>query len=309
MDQILDITTNGVHLSRERGFLRVGKGGNVVGRTPLDRITAVLVHGYGTTWSSALLVELADRGVPVVLCGTNHIPRSVLLPLDGNYEQGMRMRAQCSAKRPFQKQAWKQIIHTKILMQSEALVSIGESPRKLKSLLKKVSSGDKTNVEAQAARLYWPLMMGGDFRRDTSGCGINAMLNYGYTLLRSATARAIVGAGLHPTISLHHSHRNNAFALADDLMEPFRPIIDCVARNHYRSHGGEVNSESKMILANALSMEVQLRSFSSPVSAALPRLAASLGKSYEEKKVSLELPIGLNQESIGTMEQPSHDGR
>lgn len=293
MDQIIDISSNGIHLARERGFLKVTEGRKVVGRTPLDRISAVIVHGYGTTWSSALLVELADRGIPVVLCGTNHIPKSVLLTLDGHHEQGARMRAQWSAKKPFQKQLWKRIVHSKVSMQSDALATIGKSPRLLNRLLKNISSGDKSNVEAQAARIYWPLMMGSDFRRDTSGGGVNAMLNYGYTIIRSATARAVVAAGLHPTISLHHSHRNNAFALADDLMEPFRPIVDCTVRHHCLSNGSLLDSHAKTVLANAVSSEVRLKNYSSPVSTAISRLASSLGISYEKRTLSLELPIGL----------------
>lgn len=216
MDQIVDISIGGRHLSLERGFLKVSENGKEIGRTVIDQITAVIVHGHGTTWSTALLTELADRGVPVVLCGSKHMPKSVLMPLHGHYEQGARMRAQWSVKKPFQKQAWKRIVQSKVSMQAEALAAVGAPTRKLKSILKKIVSGDQTNIEAQAARIYWPLLMGKGFRRDINGGGLNTVLNYGYTILRSATARSVVAAGLHPTVSLHHSNRSNAFALADD---------------------------------------------------------------------------------------------
>ena len=107
MHQIIDISTNGRHLSRDRGFLKVSEGGAEIGRTPLDQVTAVIVHAHGTTWSTSLLTELAERGAPVVLCASNHSPKSVLLPIEGYGFQGARMRAQWRAKTPFIKQVWK----------------------------------------------------------------------------------------------------------------------------------------------------------------------------------------------------------
>lgn len=110
MDQIVDIATDGRHLSRDRGFLKVSQHGAEIGRTPLDQIAGVIVHAHGTTWSNSLLVELAELGAPVVLCSSNHAPKSVLMPLEGHDAQGARMRAQWQAKTPLIKQAWKQII-------------------------------------------------------------------------------------------------------------------------------------------------------------------------------------------------------
>ena len=110
MDQIIDIATDGRHLSRDRGFLKVSEDGVEIGRTPLDQIAGVVVHAHGTTWSSSLLVELAERGAPVVLCAANHAPKSVLMPLEGHHTQGARMRAQWRAKTPLTKQAWKQVV-------------------------------------------------------------------------------------------------------------------------------------------------------------------------------------------------------
>ena len=223
MDQMIDIATDGRHLSRDRGFLKVSEGSSEIGRTPLDQIAGVIVHAHGTTWSASLLVELAERGVPVVLCSANHAPKSVLLPLEGHHMQGARMRAQWRARAPLLKQAWKQVVIAKIHMQAAALDAVGEASAPLRIMVRKVTSGDSTNIEAQAARHYWPRLVGREFRRDIGADGENALLNYGYTVLRAATSRAIVAAGLHPTIGLFHTNRGNAFALADDLMEPFRP--------------------------------------------------------------------------------------
>lgn len=290
MDRIVDIATDGRHLSKERGFLKVSEDGTEIGRIPLDEISGVIVHAHGTTWSTSLLAELAERGAQVVLCAANHTPRSVLMPLEGHHAQGKRLRAQWQAKAPLTKQAWKQIVQAKIAMQAAALDAFGEAPAPLLMLKRKVTSGDATNIEAQAARHYWPRLMGRDFRRDRDAPDINAMLNYGYTVLRAATARAVIAAGLHPSIGLHHANRGNAFALADDLMEPFRPLVDCTAREIARAHGPQVNTEAKQALARLIALDLPLGDGLTPVSVALTRLATSLGQSFETGKLALALP-------------------
>ena len=290
MDQIIDIATDGRHLSRDRGFLKVSENGTEIGRTPLDQIVGVIVHAHGTTWSMSLLTELAERGAPVVLCSSNHSPKSVLMPIEGHHAQGARMRAQWGAKTPMIKQAWKQIVTAKVRMQAAALDAISEAPAPLQMMLRKITSGDTTNIEAQAARYYWPRMMGPDFRRDTGGSDENALLNYGYTVLRATTARAVVAAGLHPTIGLFHSNRGNAFALADDLMEPFRPLVDCAVRSIVKSRGRQVDSDAKHILARLIATDLPLGDGITPVSVALGKLATSLGQSFEVGKLDLALP-------------------
>ena len=290
MDRIIDIATDGRHLSRDRGFLKVGNDGAEVGRVPLDQIVGVIVHAHGTTWSTSLLTELADRGAPVVLCGANHAPRSVLLPLEGHHAQGARLRAQWQARAPLLKQAWKRIVIAKIDMQAAALEAVGEVYAPVAMLRRKVTSGDAANAEAQAARAYWPRMMGDDFRRDRDGTDANALLNYGYTVLRAATSRAVVAAGLHPTIGLHHRNRGNAFALADDLMEPFRPLVDCAVRSLVARKGTQVDTEAKQTLARLIALDLPFGEGLTPVSVALCKLATSLGQSFEAGKLSLALP-------------------
>jgi CRISPR-associated protein Cas1 len=157
-------------------------------------------------------------------------------------------------------------------------------------MLRKITSGDGTNIEAQAARHYWPRMMGSDFRRDKDASGTNALLNYGYTVLRAATARAVTAAGLHPSIGLHHSNRGNAFALVDDLMEPFRPLVDCAARHITANHGAQVNTSAKLALAKLIAIDLPLGDGITPVSVALNKLATSLGQSFEAGTLLLALP-------------------
>jgi len=290
VDQIIDIATDGRHLSRDRGFLKVSEDGTEIGRTPLDQIAAVIVHAHGTTWSMSLLTDLAERGAPVVLCAANHAPKSVLMPLAGHHAQGARMRAQWQAKAPLIKQAWKQVVAAKVAMQAAALDAVGEPSAPLSMMIRKITSGDSTNIEAQAARYYWPRMMGPDFRRDAGQEDENALLNYGYTVLRAATARAVVAAGLHPSIGIFHANRGNAFALADDLMEPFRPLVDCAVRTLVARSGVQVDTNAKQTLARLIATDLPLGDGVTPVSVALIKLATSLGQSFEAGKLALALP-------------------
>ena len=290
MDQIVDISQDGRHLSRDRGFMKVEAAGEVIGRVPLDQISAVIAHAHGITWSNSLLVELANRGAPVVLCGKNHQPRAVIYPLDGHHMQNARMRAQWGAAQPLIKQAWKQIVVAKIRMQAAALAAIGQPPAPLEMIARSVQSGDSSNAEARAARAYWPMMMGKGFRRDTELPDINALLNYGYTVLRAATTRAVVAAGLHPTIGLFHSNRSNAFALADDLMEPFRPLVDLTARAIAQTDGPEVSPQAKRRMADLIALDLPLTGETSPLMVALSRLSISLAQSFEARKLQLALP-------------------
>lgn len=290
LDQIIDIATDGRHLSRDRGFLKVEEDGSEVGRVPLDQIAAVIVHAHGITWTTSLLVELANRGALLVLCSANHQPRAMLWPIEGHHAQGARMRAQWQAKTPMIKQAWKQVVIAKVQMQAAALAAIGQSRATLDRMAREIKSGDTSNIEAQAARHYWPRMMGPDFRRDTDRPDVNGLLNYGYTVLRATTSRAIIGAGLHPTIGLHHSNRGNAFALADDLMEPFRPLVDCTARNIADRIGPDVTSDAKQAMAGLIALDLPLGEVTSPMSVALNKLATSLALSFERKSLDLALP-------------------
>ena len=235
MERVVDIATDGRHLSAHRGFLLVSEDRSEVGRVPLDDVAALIVHAHGVTWTTNLVVALAERGAPMVLCGANHAPVAVCLPLDGHHGQNARMRAQWEAGRPLAKQLWRAIVVSKIRWQAAVLEAHGHPATAFDLLARRVRSGDPDNVEAQAARRYWPLLLGKDFRRDRGAGDINGLLNYGYTVMRSLCARAVVAAGIHPSIGVHHANRGNPFALADDLVEPFRPLVDALAVKNRRA--------------------------------------------------------------------------
>ena len=192
MERIVDIATDGRHLAAHRGFLIVSEGREEVGRVPLDDVAAVIVHAHGITWSTNLMVALAERGALMLLCGPNHQPAAVCLPIDGHHAQNGRMRAQWEAGRPLSKQLWRALVVAKIRWQGAVLEANGRTAGAFDLLARKVGSGDPDNVEAKAARRYWGLLMGEDFRRDREAGGANALLNYGYAVMRAMCARAVI---------------------------------------------------------------------------------------------------------------------
>lgn len=290
MDQIVDIATDDLHLSAHRGFLVVSQDQTEKGRVALDDIQAIIVHAHGVTWSTSLSIALAERGAIMVLCASNHAPKAFLAPIDGHHAQAARMRAQWSAPRPLFKQLWQHIVTAKITMQASLLASHGKDEAQALSLMaRRVRSGDPDNLEAQAARKYWPALMGPDFRRDQQAEGANAMLNYGYTVMRSMVARSIIGSGLHPTIGLHHHNQYNSFALADDMVEPFRPLVDALVFHLLHENIDQVTPNAKQRLARLIAYDVTLGGATSPLSVAAQKLCQSLARSLENRKASLAL--------------------
>ena len=235
-NRFVEITTDNVHLSLSRGFLKISKEGERLGQICIEDMSALIVRGYGTSISLNLCSRLAQNKIPTILCGSNQSPASIVWPIEGHFAQGHRMQAQAAAGKPLKKRLWQELVKAKINAQAAVLESQNIDASALYQMAKRVKSGDKENIEAQASRRYWPLLMGETFRRCktdnrelTDTIDANAFLNYGYTILRSAAARSILAAGLHPSFSLHHESAGDAFRLADDLMEPFRPFVDLLA--------------------------------------------------------------------------------
>ena len=227
--RIVEVADDNRHLRMHRGFMVVQDTAGErkeLGQVPLDDIAAVIANAHGLSYTNNLLVALAERGAPFVLCSANHNAVGMLIPIEGNFEQAKRIEAQIAASQPTHKRLWAAVVRSKLEQQAAALEATGAPTAPLTALAAKVKSGDPENLEAQGARRYWGLLFGEGFRRDQDGGGLNGMLNYGYTVLRATTARAIVAAGLHTSIGLHHSNDTNAMRLVDDVMEPFRPMID-----------------------------------------------------------------------------------
>jgi CRISPR-associated protein Cas1 len=292
--RIIEVADDRRHLFMHRGFMVVQETEGErkeLGQVPLDDIAAVIANAHGLSYTNNLLVALAERCSPFVLCAANHNAVGMLLPIDGNFQQAKRFDAQISASLPLLKRLWAEIVKSKLQQQAAALEAAGAPFIPLSALVKKVRSGDPENYEAQGARRYWGLLFGESFRRDQQAGGLNAMLNYGYTVLRAATARAVVAAGLHPTLGVHHSNEGNAMRLVDDLMEPFRPLIDLKVWQ-LSQHGEElITPESKRALVKTLYEDMQTTAGATPVMVCIQRLATSLAQIFIGEKEKLDLPL------------------
>ncbi|MFM8534137.1 MAG: type II CRISPR-associated endonuclease Cas1 [Acidimicrobiia bacterium] len=288
--RIVEVADDSRHLAVDRGFMTVSSEGQEIGRVPLDDVGGLIVNAHGCTYSNNLIVRLAERGAAVLVCGANHNPVAWVWPVVMHHEQRSRIEAQIEATKPLAKRLWQSVVQAKIRQQGAALAALGkEGVDGFDLMARRVGSGDPDNMEAQAARRYWPLLFGEEFRRDRDEPGINGMLNYGYAVLRAATARAVCGAGLHPAIGLNH--KSEDMALIDDLMEPFRPMIDLlVSRALEAGHKG-VTKGTKRYLASVASLDMQTERGRTPVFTCLERLAQSLARSCEKGRPDLEFPL------------------
>ncbi|MDX1250870.1 MAG: type II CRISPR-associated endonuclease Cas1 [Gammaproteobacteria bacterium] len=292
--RIVEVADDRRHLFASRGFMVVQDTGGErkeLGQVPLDDIAAVIANAHGLSYTNNLLVALAERGVPFVLCAANHNAIGMLWPIDGNFQQAKRFDAQLAATRPTHKRLWAEVVRSKLHQQAAALEAAGAPFVPLAALVAKVRSGDPDNIEAQGARRYWNLLFGDDFRRDQNGGGVNALLNYGYTVLRAAMARAVIAAGLHPTLGLHHANEGNPMRLVDDLMEPFRPVVDLHVWKLQRSGESSITPDSKRTLVRSLYDDMQTTSGATPVMVCMQRLAVSLAQVYLKEREKVDLPL------------------
>ncbi|MCS6987974.1 MAG: type II CRISPR-associated endonuclease Cas1 [Chloroherpetonaceae bacterium] len=256
-------------------------------RVPMEDIGVLLLESPEVTISTAALSKLTHYNVAVVVCDAQHLPSGLLLPLDANSVQTERFLAQLEAKLPLKKQLWQQTVAAKLLNQALHLEHRGKPAETLRRLSKQVQSGDKGNREAHGAKLYWKaLFEGEDFSRDRFGAPPNNLLNYGYAALRAAVARALVSSGLLPTVGIHHQNRYNAFCLADDVMEPYRPFVDCVALDLWQKRDKtapllELNKDHKRELLQVLTAPTDMQGERSPLLVALSQTTASLARCFQ----------------------------
>jgi CRISP-associated protein Cas1 len=292
-NRIVEINSDGAYISVKRGFLSVRLKDEKAGQVPIDDMAALVIRGHGASFSANICARLAEANIPVVICGSNQSPASVVWPVSGHFAQGLRMQAQATAKKPMLKRLWMHIIKAKIIAQADVLQSFSKDADDLLSMAGRVKSGDSDNLEAQAARRYWPRLMGDEFRRDRNADGINAVLNYGYTVLRAATARSILTAGLHPSLSVNHQSRGDALRLADDLMEPFRPWVDqrvCGILSSSPDGTIDLTSGIKAALASVLTIDFETPQGTSPMQVCIDRAAQSLARVFMGEQRDIELP-------------------
>ena len=225
--RIIDVSEMPAVLSLRGGLLVITQGRGAEVTVPLDEIEAVLLSNPQCSITGRLMAELGKFGVSIVCSDETRLPTGIMLPIGEHGKIATRFALQAAMKLPVRKKLWRQVVRAKIRNQASVITAVRGTDYGLPILAREVLSGDRTNVEAQAAVRYWRnLFDDPDFRRDPAIGGRNALLNYGYAIVRSSVARAICGVGLHPALGLHHHNRSNPLCLADDLMEPFRPIVD-----------------------------------------------------------------------------------
>lgn len=290
-NSIIEIAQDGKHLSLFRGFLKISESGKEIACVPLDGIHALILNCHQATLSQNILLKCTDIGIPVILCSSNHQPAGILWPVITHHKQAGNIMAQLNSTKPLAKQLWKQLVQSKINGQYQVLNTIGgvhDNP--LAHMARRVKSGDDGNMEAQAARRYWSLLMGKDFTRNPDAPGANSLFNYGYAILRSMVARAVISVGLNPSIGVFHKNRLNAFCLVDDLMEPYRPTVDYIVFNLIKEGKEEINRETKVILAGLAQLQISMPSETTTINNAVLNTAQSLAQSFNNGIAKLILP-------------------
>ncbi len=297
----VEISQKPVHIAVRNGQIilkpRADDDANPVS-IPAEDIGMLLLDHPATTLSQQALSKLAESGASVVVCGRDHLPAAIMLPVSHNTEVAKRLRLQISPAINLRKRLWKQIVVAKILQQAKNLQPASPAERRLRNLATEVKSGDPSNSEAQAAKVYWKTLWGPfankletPFRRDPDGAWPNSFLNYGYMVMRAAVARALVSAGLHPTLGIHHVNQSNAFCLADDFVEPFRPLVDRTVCKLVDAGHRELTQPAKATLLELLTFHMTYGDQSGPLMVSLHAMAASYVACLEGKEKLLTIPV------------------
>ncbi|TXD45811.1 type II CRISPR-associated endonuclease Cas1 [Polaribacter sp. IC073] len=258
---------------------------------PIEDIGFIVIENQETYISVPALSKLAANNVSVIFCDNKHLPQSMLLNLDNHHIQQELFTYQINASEPLKKQLWQQVIKHKIVNQAILLSKRGKNNTPLNHYQTKVLSGDSDNREAVAAAYYWKNIFDFKFKRERTGAYPNLFLNYGYIILRAAVARALSGSGLLNTLGIHHHNKYNAFCLADDIMEPYRPLIDAKVLeliDKYDEH--DLITPIKLELLSVLTQTVYFEDIKSPLMVALSRTTSSLQQCFAGKSRKILYP-------------------
>lgn len=260
---------------------------------PIEDIGFIVFEHPHITFTQSVMQLLAENNTAVIFCDEKYHPSSMLFHLDTHYVQTERFKHQINASEPLKKQLWQQTVKHKISNQARLAEKRAYSADALYQKAKRVKSGDVTNEEAKAARVYWTRILGEDFRRERYGDEPNPALNYGYAILRAATARALAGSGLLATLGIHHRNKYNSFCLADDIMEPYRPFVDEIVLE-MRTEGmdcGNLGKLEKTKLLSILTVDTMLKDQTSPLMVALSKTTASLAKCFDGSMRKISYPV------------------
>ncbi|MBI2282353.1 MAG: type II CRISPR-associated endonuclease Cas1 [Bacteroidetes bacterium] len=270
-------------------------------QVPIEDIGVLILDNQQITITQALIAKLLANNVALVTCDNTHHPTGLLLNLDGHSLQSQKFQAQLEATTPLKKQLWQQTITAKIRNQATLLEWHRIPVKNMQNWASEVKSGDPENLEGTAAAYYWKHLftntaVGAGFKREREGIPPNNLLNYGYAILRAVVARNIVASGLLPTLGIFHRNQYNAYCLADDLMEPYRPFVDKLVWDITRMHGLflELSPAMKKILLQIPAMDVLIRDEKSPLMVAVQKTTASLSKCFEGRIRKIDYPAFAN---------------
>lgn len=258
---------------------------------PIEDIGVVVLEHPQTTVTLPLLNALSDNNIAVVFCGNDRMPNAMLMNLDSNRTQGDSYRAQIDASEPLKKGIWRQVVEAKIRNQAALLHKLGKDGEKLKPYYLHVRSGDADNREGIAAKIYWAELFGKGFTRTREGEPPNNLLNYGYTILRAAVTRALMGSGLFPAFGIFHRNRYNAFPLADDIMEPYRPFVDELVHGLHLAGKTQLTKETKAALLRILFVDTRFGKLMRPLDIGLTFTSASLSKCLAGTQKKIVYPL------------------
>ena len=257
---------------------------------PIEDVGYVILENQQISATLPLLNALVDNNVALIICDKNYMPHSLLQPLSANTTQSECYKNQINASEPLKKKLWKQVVEAKIKNQHHLLIKLGKNGDILKPLYNNVKSGDSENKEGLAARLYWRELFPSFVRNPEGKDHINAFLNYGYTILRAATARSLMGSGLYPAFGIFHRNRYNAFPLADDIMEPYRPFVDEMVYALVQQGEQELTKEVKAELIKIITQDVHFESAKRPLDIGLTFTTASLSKCFAGERTKISYP-------------------
>ena len=263
-----------------------------LGSIPIEDIGLVIIDHSWVTLSHGLMQALIENNAAIVTCDQSHMPAGLMLPYHGHTEYSERVKVQLSVTEPLKKQLWSQIVKAKLTNQKATLDKYGLPSEAIQEYIRSVKSGDETNMEGIAAQYYWRQLFSPDFRRGRTEDLPNALLNYGYAILRAIVARALTASGLLLVLGLFHRNKYNPNCLADDIMEPYRPFIDQLAIEWLTDHPDdtELTKEARAHMLQCATMDVCAGDKASPLLVAVRDTASSLYHCYTGKKRKLYFP-------------------
>src|ERR1043165_4924474 len=261
---------------------------------PIEDIGVLILDEQQITITQGLLYELIENNVAVISCDGTHHPIGLMMPLSSNTLQSARFKAQLEATQPLKKQLWAQTVKAKVINQGLYLKNMNRNVEQLRNLATRIQSGDSTNVEGQAAAIYWKELFGENFNRERYGEPPNNLLNYGYAILRAIVARGLVSSGMLPTLGIFHRNQYNAYCLADDIMEPYRPFVDKVVNEMYDAERINtftvLTTEHKKQLLSIATVDIFFKKDRSPLMVGLQRTTASLCRCFEGLQRQIDYP-------------------